>query len=296
VYNHWRDSIAKDIQAFNKAKRMVRLSNPTGVTVEEKHSMAVAIHLGKVKKMDYGSRGFDVTKWPNYLAYKVLMDVPKFSDANAAGSDDVETENEDDEDEEVEFPESVGDFNGDFNSDATSPSSGNGNRSSNEMDTTGTSSGVDSNIDEDDNTGRVGGHGGSGKENNKLASSSRKTKRTTTAREEKNAARGKGPGKKSTMQATADALLKENNRIQREKRLQDIHKEMRESNKIARQRLNEQQKANNVMTIAQAHSACFNSGDTVGAAELHQIMLNMARAAAHGHNANELDSNGEWSD
>jgi hypothetical protein len=175
------------------------------------------------------------------------------------------------------------------------------NSSSNEMDTTGTSSGVDSNIEDEDNTGRVGGgrvggHGGSGKENNKLASASRKTKRTTTAREEKNAARGKGPGKKSTMQATADALLRENNRIQKEKRLQDIHKEIRESNKIARQRLNEQQKANNVMTIAQAHSACFNSGDTVGAAELHQIMLNMARAAAHGYNANELDSNGEWSD
>ena len=83
VYNHWRDHIAKDVQAFNKAKRMVRLSNPTGVTTEEKHAMAVAIHLKKVAKMDYGSRNFDVSTWPNYLAYQVLMDVPKFSDAKS---------------------------------------------------------------------------------------------------------------------------------------------------------------------------------------------------------------------
>jgi uncharacterized membrane protein YgcG len=99
VYNHWRDHIVKDVQAFNKAKRMVRLSNPTGVTTEEKHAMAVAIHLKKVAKMDYGSRNFDVSKWPNYLAYEVLMDVPKFSDSNAV-DDDLET---DEEDEEVEY-------------------------------------------------------------------------------------------------------------------------------------------------------------------------------------------------
>ena len=61
---------------------------------------------------------------------------------------------------------------------------------------------------------------GIGKENNKLASLSWKTKRTTTDREEKIAARGKGPGKKLTrMQAaTADAFLKEeNNRMQSER-------------------------------------------------------------------------------
>jgi hypothetical protein len=47
--------------------------------------MAVAIHLGKTKKMDYKFCDFDTTKWPNYLAYYVLKDIAKFSDhANAA--------------------------------------------------------------------------------------------------------------------------------------------------------------------------------------------------------------------
>jgi hypothetical protein len=63
--------------------------------------------------MDYDPWSFDVSKWSNYLAYKVLMYVPKFSNANAAGREDVETETEEEEEEEVEILESACSFNSD---------------------------------------------------------------------------------------------------------------------------------------------------------------------------------------
>jgi hypothetical protein len=111
------------------------------------------------------------------------------------------------------------------------------------------------------------------------ASSSRKTKRSTTARQDKNAARGGGPGKK----ATKEALLKEEKNEKKEKQLKDICDLLKLSNKIARRRLNEQQRATNVITISQAHAACQNNGDEMGAREMHSIMLQMARAAAKSH-------------
>jgi hypothetical protein len=84
MYKYFRDSIAKDVQHFNASKRIVRVSNPTGVTEEEKFCMAVAIHLKLAKKMEYTHKDFDITRWPNYLAYYVLKDLPKFRDQNAS--------------------------------------------------------------------------------------------------------------------------------------------------------------------------------------------------------------------
>jgi hypothetical protein len=52
--------------------------------------------------MDGGSQNFDVAKCTNYLAYRVLMDVPKFSDVNAAVRDNVENESEEEEEDEGE--------------------------------------------------------------------------------------------------------------------------------------------------------------------------------------------------
>jgi hypothetical protein len=65
--------------------------------------------------------------------------------------------------------------------------------------------------------------------------------------------------------------------------LKDIRDQLKLSNKIARRRLNEQQRATDVITISQAHAACQNNGEKLGAREMHSIMLQMARAAAKSH-------------
>ena len=53
VYFYLRDNVFKEINKFNKALRIVDSSHPTGVNLSQKLSMAVAIHLGFTKKMDY---------------------------------------------------------------------------------------------------------------------------------------------------------------------------------------------------------------------------------------------------
>jgi hypothetical protein len=41
-------------------------------------SMAIALHLGKTKRMDYNLRDYKHTQWPNYSAWKILSSAPKF--------------------------------------------------------------------------------------------------------------------------------------------------------------------------------------------------------------------------
>jgi hypothetical protein len=312
VYNHWRDHIAKDVQAFNKAKRMVRLSNPTGVTTEEKHAMAVAIHLKKVAKMDYGSRNFDVSTWPNYLAYQVLMDVPKFSDANSVDND-VET---DEEDEEIEYSHENNNNNNNSDSDNEihidstndeendSGSSRGGRAHVVTNSSVGNRSGTSSSDEMAESSGTSGCHGGSGSGGGgsdgtggrghghvgtQLASSRTKKKKLSTARDRKDAARGGGPGKKKTIEAAAMAIVKDEQFFKKDKRLKEIQLELQLSNKIARRRLNEQTKATNVMTISQAYNVCQSSGDENGAREMHHLMLTMARAAARSHIGDQVE-------
>lgn len=71
--------------------------------------MAVAIHMGQVKKMDYAFKSFDVKKWRFYEAWMVLKVAPKFAlrryattPSNGGGTADGSMEN----------PEAVGDANG----------------------------------------------------------------------------------------------------------------------------------------------------------------------------------------
>jgi hypothetical protein len=40
--------------------------------------MAIALHLGEAKRMDYNFRSFEHTKWANYSAWKILSVAPKF--------------------------------------------------------------------------------------------------------------------------------------------------------------------------------------------------------------------------
>ena len=58
VWAQLRDKFFPDIQRFNSSLRLVYISHPTGVTEQEKINMAIAIHLGRTKRMDYQFRNF----------------------------------------------------------------------------------------------------------------------------------------------------------------------------------------------------------------------------------------------
>ena len=64
---------------FNKALNIIERSEPTGTTEEQNHNMAVAIHLGKAKTMDYHFKNFDHMKWRFYPAWTRLRCIEKFT-------------------------------------------------------------------------------------------------------------------------------------------------------------------------------------------------------------------------
>jgi muconolactone delta-isomerase len=78
VYVFLRDNIFPDINKFHEALRLVQASHPTGVNEDNILSMAIAVHLGKTKRMDYQFKFHEHTKWPNYFAWKILRVSPKF--------------------------------------------------------------------------------------------------------------------------------------------------------------------------------------------------------------------------
>ena len=79
VFPYLRDNVFPDVQKFNKARRIVEASSPSGVTDDQKINMAVAIHLRRTKKMEYQFKDFNSTEWRFYSAWKELHKLPKFS-------------------------------------------------------------------------------------------------------------------------------------------------------------------------------------------------------------------------
>ena len=79
VYPYLRDNVFPEIQKFNKALRIVYMSNPTGVTEDEKVFMAVAIHVKKTKHMEYQYKNFDPSNWKLYEGWCHLKKIPKFA-------------------------------------------------------------------------------------------------------------------------------------------------------------------------------------------------------------------------
>jgi hypothetical protein len=54
-------------------------------------SMAIALHLTKdVTRMDYNLKDFDHNKWPNYLAWKILRESPKYRPPSRNTNDEQE--------------------------------------------------------------------------------------------------------------------------------------------------------------------------------------------------------------
>lgn len=59
VYPHLRENVFPEEQKYEKAMRIVLVSNPTGVTEKEKENMAVAIHCKEAKNMDDRYKSYD---------------------------------------------------------------------------------------------------------------------------------------------------------------------------------------------------------------------------------------------
>lgn len=78
IRQHFND-LSADCQKFYVALRAVRAANPTGVGEPEICSMAVAIHMGKSKVMDYDYKKFDPCTWISWKAWLVLRNYPKWS-------------------------------------------------------------------------------------------------------------------------------------------------------------------------------------------------------------------------
>jgi hypothetical protein len=78
IRNHFRDTVAKDVQKFNKALLVIYNSNPTRVTEQQKVNMAVAYHLGEAARMDYTYKDYDAKKWKFYRCWLVLKKTRKF--------------------------------------------------------------------------------------------------------------------------------------------------------------------------------------------------------------------------
>jgi hypothetical protein len=78
VKNFWTDSISRECKKFNKSLMKVYASNPTGVTLEEKINIAVALHLKKAETASSRHRSFPAEDWKFYQAWLVLKEHSAF--------------------------------------------------------------------------------------------------------------------------------------------------------------------------------------------------------------------------
>jgi hypothetical protein len=67
-----------DVQKFNKALRIVDVSGVSGVTLDQKTNMAVAINLNRTSKADYRYKDFNPRTWLSFEAWKVFKVTAKF--------------------------------------------------------------------------------------------------------------------------------------------------------------------------------------------------------------------------
>jgi len=86
IRNHYYD-LFHEIQKFNIAIRRVEVSNPTGVTLQQRINMAVAIHVGLTNRMEYKYKDLNPARsWVRYSAWLLLQHLPKFSYNNSTAA------------------------------------------------------------------------------------------------------------------------------------------------------------------------------------------------------------------
>ena len=67
------------MQKFNKSRRIVEYSNPSGADEQQKINMAVAIHMKETNLMEYKYKDYDSMKWRFFKGWKILRNIPKFA-------------------------------------------------------------------------------------------------------------------------------------------------------------------------------------------------------------------------
>jgi hypothetical protein len=107
VKNFWSDSISRDCKKFNKSLMKVYASRPTGVTLEEKINIAVALHLKKADSASSRHRSFPPNDWKFYQAWLVLKDHSAFIPPTPQQAEEEPVELEEEE-EDTEKEESGG--------------------------------------------------------------------------------------------------------------------------------------------------------------------------------------------
>jgi hypothetical protein len=108
VKNFWSDNISRDCKKFNKSLIKVYASNPTGVTLEEKINIAVALHLKKADSASSRHRGFNPNDWKYYRAWLVLKQHRAFIPPSPQQVEEKAVELDNDEDEAEQETESGG--------------------------------------------------------------------------------------------------------------------------------------------------------------------------------------------
>jgi hypothetical protein len=97
VKNFWSDNIARDCKKFNKSLMKVYASRPTGVTLDEKINIAVALHLKKADTASSRHRDFPCSDWKYYQAWLVLKEHRAFIPPSPTQLEDAVELDDDDE-------------------------------------------------------------------------------------------------------------------------------------------------------------------------------------------------------
>lgn len=106
VRNYWTDNIARDCKKFNKSLMKVYQSRPTGVTLEEKTNIAVALFLGKADTASSRHKGYPTGDWKFFEAWLVLKNHRAFIPPTPEQQENaVELDDDDDEDREEDIAE-----------------------------------------------------------------------------------------------------------------------------------------------------------------------------------------------
>jgi hypothetical protein len=78
VHVFLRDKVFPDVNKFPESLRLVQASRPSGCNHDNILSMAIAVHLGETKRMDYQFKDYPHSKWVNFIPWKILSACPKF--------------------------------------------------------------------------------------------------------------------------------------------------------------------------------------------------------------------------
>lgn len=109
VRNYWTDNISRDCKKFNKSLMKVYQSRPTGVSLEEKINIAVALFLKKADTASSRHKDFPTRDWKFFDAWLVLKGHRAFIPPTPEQQENAIELDDDNEDEEATGEDEEGD-------------------------------------------------------------------------------------------------------------------------------------------------------------------------------------------